>query len=296
MKMMIRLGPVPASEVGEEVARKLDAILPPTGVMYLPTDDPRVAQALFILERAGCKPWMPADGKYPSPPNEFLVAYERVYEEGDFIGSQFVEVHPDYLFKDSAPRQLGGGRTALEAGRLLELGVTHLSNSCDCAFTEAGYYGFVVPDRVRRLLEGGGLGGISFRDTVPLVPGGLAGRPVPWSEVGEPWWELTSTLVMPPVSPTMDLRDPDTRQRMSPGETANGCYRYDGLYRPVELHYRVQDVQSMSPFDLAHTAESFSGRARPDPLQRSLVASKRFYDFCRENSLQIGWVPVRIEP
>jgi hypothetical protein len=116
---------------------------------------------------------------------------------------------------------------------------------------------------------------------------------VPWETYGQPWWELTSDLTLPFVSPSMMLADRHGR-RITDGDFSKGCYRHEDLYGHAELHYRAEDIEPLvGTFDLAHTREAF-GQVQ-DPSVRPLVASKRLYELCRSKGLQSGWAPVRID-
>ena len=76
-------------------------------------------------------------------------------------------------------------------------------------------------------------------------------------------WELTSDYVMP------SLANPKL---------------FEGFYTPVEYHYRASDLKAASPFDFGRCLEN-----------RNPIVSKRFYQFCVEQNLDMTWEPVRID-
>jgi hypothetical protein len=94
----------------------------------------------------------------------------------------------------------------------------------------------------------------------------------------------------------MDLRDYRGNE-YRPETSFQGCLRAGGKDSNPQLRYRKSDLDKMPDWDLAFTFEALvAGRPVAGPYDRSLVASKRFYEFCRENGLKTDWVPVRIDP
>jgi hypothetical protein len=64
-----------------------------------------------------------------------------------------------------------------------------------------------------------------------------------------------------------------------------------GFFGHPELRYLRSEIESLGPFDLACTFEQHS----PDPLGRPLIASRRFYQVCRDHKLGVRWIPVHLE-
>jgi len=167
------------------------------------------------------------------------------------------------------------------------------AKSFDRSIKMGSIYGVVVADSVKRLLEASGLSHVFFHPTAlsKMTSKGITW--VEWEKVGEEWWEMGSDGLMPPLAPSMELYDQRNRRIVAGGDVSGGVTPYEGFYSPVELHYTTESLKNMPPFDLARTFEQFNN---PVLDIRPLIASKRFYDFCINNGLDVGWVPVRIDP
>jgi hypothetical protein len=175
----------------------------------------------------------------------------------------------------------------------VELDVHQLDNSADFALADTCRY--VVPQRVKRVIESALSPHVLFRPALLSDPlARLENRPksVSWEAWGPPWWELTSDYTLPAVSPSMDLRDPKGSP-LAPGDPTASYHRYEGLHIWPELHYRAADLRTVEPFGLARTLEHFGGDIPSD--DRTLVASRDFYDLCVRHGLKAEWLPVRIE-
>lgn len=148
----------------------------------------------------------------------------------------------------------------------------------------------VVSDRVKRIVDGLNMRHVVFRPTI-LVRG--EGRPddptVPWSEVGDPWWEISSDYALPPLSSSVQITAQDGTPFES-YETQNLELR-EGLYDIPEPHYRRSDINSAEPFDLALSHEHIG---KP-PLQQMRIASQRLYLVFRKHKIRAAWTPVRID-
>jgi hypothetical protein len=160
---------------------------------------------------------------------------------------------------------------------------------------------YLIPDRVKRILEGFQGVGVAFKPTVLDESRSPEMQIlISWDDVGdevrsEPWWELTSNLLMPPVSKDQDLVDSKSRPVISRSPLPEKGVRFvEDNYAEPELKYDRDSLATMAPveFDLARTYEALA----PDPKddQRLLIASKRFYEFWTKNGLKCEWVPVRI--
>ena len=150
---------------------------------------------------------------------------------------------------------------------------------------------YIVPERIKRQLEAAGLLRMVFRQVVPMTAP-MDGDPTTWSKTREPWWELRSDLVMPPLSATAQLRDMNARPIQN-GDFSRGVILFDDFCSYPERHYPSSALRSMPPFDLAR---SFEPSGYPEHDYHFLIASRRFYEFARENEFDVRWVPVRIDP
>jgi hypothetical protein len=291
MKVFARILVLFRDGVGDDLFEKLLNVFPEgrggsNGHAFnavLPQDDERTVQLMATLERAGYSRW--TDLSRPiDRSKEFWLELLRRYEEAELAACELLEVSPRVRCPaDDRQEQTG----------YVMLDVHGLDNSAD--FAHARYRRYLVPNRVKRMLEGRELSHVLFRPTLLADPhdteGGMA-RVIPWPRWGPPWWEITSDYTLPPVSPSMDLRDFESRP-VPHGDRNRPYFRREGLYGHPELHYTRQSVQNLQPFDLARTFECFGGKLRWD--ERTLVSSRHFYQVLKELNVETGWVPIRIE-
>lgn len=286
MTVVARITGIFRNHIGDRVFDRLVRIYPEgqdrhAFWSFLSEDDPRTLEILKTLDEAGVKPWM--DSSRPREKGrEFTLQLERFYDCSEVAACDLVELAP----KETCPGDYRDERT----GHVL-LDVHRLDNSLDFALADRERY--VVPDRVKRILEQADLDHLLFRSALLSDPKQAVDAVIPWEGWGPPWWELTSDYTLPPVSPSMDLRDRDGKpiDRKEP----NALHvRKEGLYVHPELHYLASDLRKCEPFDLARTWERFGGEMKWN--ERTLVASKRFYEFCVKHNLKTDWVPVRIDP
>jgi hypothetical protein len=131
---------------------------------------------------------------------------------------------------------------------------------------------------------------VTFRPTI-LVRG--KGRPedpqVPWEKFGEPWWELSSDLTLPPLSPTVKVVAQDGRPFI--GYEKQNLEIREGHYMYPELHYLRREIERCDPFDLGLSYEHLG---KP-PFQQMKVASQRLYRLFAEQKLKASWTPVRLD-
>ncbi|TVQ33159.1 MAG: hypothetical protein EA376_03640 [Phycisphaeraceae bacterium] len=148
----------------------------------------------------------------------------------------------------------------------------------------------IVSDRVKRAVESADLRHIAIHP-VALVRG--RGRPddprLSWEDHGDPWWELTSDLALPPLSPSVQVVAQDNSPFVS-YETQNLEIR-EGHYQIPELHYVRSEIEEREPFDLALTHEHFG---KP-PFQQRKIASQRLYQLFQEHGFKASWIPVRLD-
>jgi len=249
----------------------------------LPAHDPRLRAIQDLLAKSGLLPWLNRFQKHK--PDEYLMDKERIYEPEELNSAEYLELVPS-IFTEGLFRD--------DQGRIM-IDSRELQPSAKFASTKLSW--IIVPDRVKTLLEQSELHHVTFRPTA-LVGGPLAKdhkEPIPWEIYGESWWELTSELVLPPLSRSVDLRDADG-QPLPHGsdDFSNGCHRRDGLYLHPELRYRKQELQAVEPFDAALTFEPFGNKGVPLDW-RVVVVSRRFREICLEQGWNTDWVPVRIE-
>ena len=287
------------SNAGTSLLAELKRIYPEGRIRHyfksnLVLDDPRTEKILTLLNEAGWKPWSGFRDRRDH--EEFKLSLHREYDASDLADSSYLELKsPEYLFHNDSS---GNPVYAIEGGMRDRCGQIQLDHRClrdavDVAAASIDGNWPVIPNRVRELFQSSGLSGVAFRPTVAIEKNDGIIFKLDWSEIGAPWWELTSDIVLPPVSPSMDLRD-EKGQAVKPGDLLGLYGRVEGFFAHPELHYRAADLKSLKPFDLAHTFEPFS--VSKNPADRPLIASNRFYDLCAKHDLRINWIPVRIDP
>lgn len=251
--------------------------------LRLPEDDPRTQMVMEELRRSG---WDSSTNKSASADSShrYWSAFWREYSHEDLVRCKWL-----------LPLPLGSaiGLTRDVGGHIeLDLTIRGFPEGCDLAGT--GNTWSVIPDRVKCQLEPLGLRHVSFRETVLNDVRDGPGVPLAWNDYpeSEPWWELSSDLVLPPMSPKMVILDWN-KSRVSRGYEGP-CFLKDPddpRVRYPEPHYRMDDLRSVGDWDLALTFERTA--ARDDA--RLLIASKRFYDAWWERGLKADWVPVRLD-
>ena len=242
---------------------------------------------IHALESWGFRAW-----NYKSP-KEFGRDYElslvRIYDAFDWESADYLQLWPSVL--DDVIHDSGRD----ESGRMM-LYRRSLREQRALDFARGEIEAILIPERVKRLLEKDSLKHVVFKPTIAVKGTGLAKEcqaPLAWTEVGTPpWWELSSDLVLPPLSPSMDLRD-DKGNPIAPGDCSKGCVPKEGHFNHAELHYRQRDLAAVEPFDVALTFETFGPRG---PTKRpSLIASQHFYRVCVDHGLSTNWIPVRVD-
>jgi hypothetical protein len=152
----------------------------------------------------------------------------------------------------------------------------------------------LVSSPLRGELEGAGFVGLAFRQT-QVVKGKSYQtlEEVPWSKVGcEPYWELTASVDLPPLSPRCLLMN-EKGERIRDDDWSNGVFLMEDQFPAGELHYRRSDLRDISCFDLALTHEPFGNR--PSEYNKHLVMSRRVYDFINARRLKVMWLPVYVD-
>lgn len=157
----------------------------------------------------------------------------------------------------------------------------------------------VVPQRVRAIFEAEGVRHVTFLPTMLCPQWGSKSRHTEWTKFltweeihEEPWWEMSSDVRLPPVSPTCRLATLDGED-YDPEKPFRGLFLEEGNYEQPEMHYRRSDLAKVPPFDIALTHENF-GAGNRDEIA-TLVCSQRFRQVCLKHKLKIGFWPVRVD-
>ncbi len=250
-------------------------------LLFRPEDDPEIQLALQILNQAGMRPW-DKKNRRPEKDREFVMYLFREYSRVDAEECRLLE----FTLQRQCP---GTFRTEEGVLKLLHRAV----QSRRRGMSQAAPNWFVVSGTLRDEMISAGLKGLKFLPTLVVNDFGKKEKTITydWSELGEPLWELTSDVVLPPVAPSVQL----VNATGGPVESdfSTGCYQREGLHAQPELRYRSRDLPGLDSFDLARTYEPFG--TKPKDCDRRLVASRRFYEFCRQQKLRIDWRPVHIE-
>ena len=284
MKTLIKLLGINPQEVGQENYDHLITLYPEGAsprsfTCELFEDDIRLHQILEFLHTHGCTPWK---GFVEIQPGQFWMRAERVYEQADYEQAAYFVPRPVEQFM---PYDI---RTADD---LLRLESTLLQPEKQIGFV--GWASVVVTNALRLRLQQAQLRRLSFRETViedndeaeERYAEGVEKR----QEVFDPFWELTSDLILPPMSPDSKFVDHDGQPFI--GDLSKGCFLYDGFLHEPEPHYLAGSLEAAAPFDLALTHERFGNYEGVS--YRRLIASKGFYNFCVSNHLKMNWIPVR---
>ena len=228
-------------------------------------DDVRMKGILDTLTSAGIVPFNTLTG-LPKV-SKFNMQCHREYSAADCKAAQYLTPVPEVNFD-------AGGKP----------GEIYLPSHTNEPIANAYALGIVVSTDLRRKMESAALTGLTF-----LPVGDERGRK---STVD--YWELGSSISMPPLSPSMALHmENHLPHNGDPNET---IYVKEGwdlprvLFSPVELRYRKSDVENIGQFDIAHTQEALY-RVRV----RHVIVSQRFYEFCTMHELKIKWNMVHLE-
>lgn len=230
-----------------------------------------------VFRQHGWSVWM--DHRKPIGEREYWLRYLRQYSRRDIAEAELLLLHP---------RAYCEGLYRTEDG-LIKLDADKLRRRAHIAHATPEW--IVVSDRARRLIEEAGMRHVVFRPTVAVSYRHVKEKVIQWERLGGPWWELSSSYVLPRLSPTVELRDRFGNPH--DGDDAKGYYIHEGLFLRPELHYRRADIPATLAFDVACTHECFG---MPTPDDRLKVCSPRFAAFCLSHKLTTGWVPVRIDP
>ena len=241
------------------------------------SSNPVMRRILAILKTDGFEPWL--DDSRERRPNEYWVRWKHDYDPEELAAADLLRPHPR-IYSEGLHRNKKG---------LIQLQYEKLKKRAGVAFTGSG---LIVANRIKTILQDE-MSHAIFRPTVVMKGPLLVERTlVPWKEIGPPFWELISDLILPPLSPSMTLLDKNGHP--CNGNFSNGCYMKEGLYENPEPHYTRKAIKKAGKFDVALTHERFG--INPAEEDRQLIVSPRFYKICTEAKLEMDWTIVRIDP
>lgn len=287
-KLVVNKGGV-SSDVFSRIADMITSDGRRRSILYIDmvSTDPRLRNILHMILTNSGTPWSGQTLDVQRLGSYSFRQY-RVYSHDDWQGHELLRLNPlehRYPCSDDAEVM---ERTAEGLARVA---VDEIPPGVD--FLRAHGVSALVPHRVRFVLEQAGLYRLRYRPTVPVrVVDEL--KPIAdcsWNEFPEPWWELTSDLVLPPVSPSMALVSWSGKPIVRGSTDMCAASDGSGFLGFPELRYLRAEVEALGSFDLAHVFE----RSSPSTLDRALVASRRFYEVCREHDLGVNWIPVHLE-
>ena len=232
----------------------------PNGIwlkILVSTEDPRLTSALKELQNAGFITWQ--DRHRPKKANEFNLQFYVEYERSDHESAPYL--------MPFAPAKAWLGHFEEETNGRICFQCESPADMAALTHEVVGLAGdadrMLVSARVKGALEGARLEHLIFREVLCRE----YEDPAPWP--GQPYWELTSDLVLPPLLPAL----PPKWDRP----------------QPEERHFRRADLAGIPGFGLALAPDPGAGK------RKFLIASKDFYRFCVELGLEMDWVPVRVD-
>ena len=212
---------------------------------------------------------------FPGGANVHRIGHYRLvlhyhYEEKDLAASELLELRPTKALMADAEIHPDGSMEIKATPA-----VVNLSGSWNMTLD------YLVSDLIRERCLSEGLAGPTF---APVTVRG------PRQAVVGTVWKIGASITMPRLSNTQDLRHVRSEGvvEFDGVYSDNMCLR-DGLHSVSEIHYRQSDLERMEPFDLAVTYEPLQQRAG------RIIASPRFYRFCKANKLRFDYMPVRVD-
>lgn len=254
--------------------------------------DPKLHTFMTILRDAGLNPRLEPWRKLAD--KEYVYNIRREYTHSDYMQC-------DYLHIVSCGQSPWVGWLSENKHTLILKHGGRPWSARDASFADTGLP--LCSSRLRANIEQQGLRGVQFRPCElrrnPSDPDG--GRVISWSEVNdEPWWQITSEVTLPPLSPVMTLLDVQGKP-----QRVRGVWPWEGAYELAELHYRAADLAALvpitpgdcgvkmtTPFDAALTFEHIRGLYE----HQQLIVSRAFYELSKELCLPWEFVPVRVDP
>lgn len=280
MKRFLRLT-ASRHEIGEEVFTRLVRAVPgeysATFNARLRDNSPECMEVLRVLTEAGCV----AHGKFePSAPGKFSLWPNYENEQIDLDRASFFQMIPH----SNVMTRYGRGPEGL-------LNLEHGGWERKGPLLATGVKARIVSTPLRSELEAEDFVGMIFRPT-RVVKGELLAelQEVPWDKVGcEPYWELASSVVLPPLSPRCLLMN-EKGDRVREESWSKRAYLMEDQFPAGEFHYRRVDLAGMPPFDVAQTREPLVAGS-----DQNLVLSRRVYDFISTRRLKCMWLPVYVD-
>ena len=269
MKTKYKIDSLFRDDLGDELFNQLCAIYPEgcaDGQSFysaLAREDPRVEVLLDTLRSHGYEP-----GSFqPSGHDKtFMMEVLRTYDVKDYQEAAYLVPYPEVTFH--------GERG--EDG-LITLDEVEPNEQIAAVLPSAT----VVSASLKEEMERSGLLHLVFREVLITEEAGKS--------LSEPFWELTTDLTLPAVSPSMYWAN--SNGKPFNGDPSKGKLLREAATGPeslivmAELHYQAEDLQAVEPFDMARMRE------------RSLeIVSQRFYQICAARQLNMWWMPVRIDP
>jgi len=241
------------------------------GVLRLavPPDHPIIPKVISVLEAHELK--MPPNAKTPSGKEFIDIEYLRKFDDEDLAAAKYLQIAAEESVSNFYNRTSSG---------VLQIKTGYHNKR----FRVASVFGkIVVHDTVREEFKNQKFKHLLLRRCE--VYGGGAEK-----HENFPIWEVTSDLVLPPLSPKCKFCDCYGGSEYT--DPTKGCTIDDGLYVPTQHRYRESDLSSVEPFDTAHTREAFGfGLA-----SHRLIVSQRFYQFCKKQKFKMWWYPVVLDP
>lgn len=256
----------------------------------LPANSKKMRACMDIINEHGLQPWR--ETWRPSRPDEFQYSIIRRYDDEDLDQCRLMQLvgarHVVYRYQGTEDKII-----RLERNKKLKW----LDGIAAAAFEP--HYLF-ASDSIRKALESLDLVGIQFRPTIQIGQSTSSPNEQQLSERASkrnPWWGITSSIILPPLSSSATLIDHRTGEPFDP-VTATSCTLVEGDYAFAQLRYRQADVDAVPPFDIAVTHERFGVGVDHIrlPSSRAKVVSQRFRQLCKANGIQAHFVPVQIEP
>jgi hypothetical protein len=236
-------------------------------------DDPRVSRILESVKPFGLHP---PHGMEPNSANVLSIQVDRTYERRDFESAPAVQLNPISRYHKMPPKN--------DNDRLI---VPMAEIKPKSRIMTGGYDQLLISAETKSRFDAEKFQGMVFR---PLELEGPARSVTKYENM---FWELNSTIVLPPMSPRMRYfhaisGDEVTGEASPPFVYRNGLDFPDNLISPPELHFTNQAWSSIPPFDIARTFE------KPMGYYGVPIVSQRLYRFLAAMKIASDWVPVRV--
>lgn len=237
------------------------------------------------MRRYGFVPWI-CDTTPSSSARGYSLRLSRQYSPSELDACELLEFTPDDYWPGC--RLDEGARDLDEFNGIVVLNRRKWKPRYQFAYTDWGY---VVSSPLRREIELAGLRGFQFEPTrLGVYTRVYTAKLVPWEEIGEPYWSITTNRFLPPMAPWMIMDTGPKGEPWYPGYQGS-AYPREGLYHPAEIHYRRSDLDLPPRSDFYFTFEHMGG-----PNVHRKIGTRRFYEFCRSRGLKVDWRPVRLDP